>query len=193
MPKVETFDRDIILSQATTVFHDLGYNATSMQDLVDATGLNRSSIYNSFTSKKNLFLECLKFYENKNNREISKKLLKASNGFEAIQHLFEFYIYEMTKASDDKGCLIVNCKSEMANHENTITNFLTSNQQRMLELLEDLIFQGQQDHSINKLQSASAYALYIYSSIQGFRVTGILVTEPSKLKSISKTILQTLI
>ena len=68
MPKVETFNRDLVITQATEVFHDKGYNAASMQDLVDATGLNRSSIYNSFVSKLNLYIDCLEAYQYKYQR-----------------------------------------------------------------------------------------------------------------------------
>ncbi len=193
MPKVETFDRAIVIAQATEVFHDKGYNAASMQDLVDATGLNRSSIYNSFNDKLSLFLECLRLYEDKYTRETSKRLLRSSSGLEAIEQIFELYLYEMTKSKQERGCLIVNCKSEMANHEDRITNFLNSNQQKMLTLLEDLVGQGQDDKSINTSQDSRAYALYIYSSLQGFRMTGILVSKKSQLQGIIKTVLQTLI
>ena len=106
MPKVETFNRDVVLKQATEVFHDKGFNATSMQDLVDATGLNRSSIYNSFENKLNLYLECLKLYEDKYNRETSKRLLESSSGLEAIRLIFELYLNEMIKLKDERGCLI---------------------------------------------------------------------------------------
>ena len=193
MPKVETFNRDIVLKQATEVFHDNGFNATSMQDLVDATGLNRSSIYNSFENKLNLYLECLKSYEEKYNRETSKKLLESSNGLEAIQLIFELYLNEMTKLNDERGCLIVNCKSEMANREDTITNFLNANQHKTLGLLEDLVSKGQNDKSINNNKNPNEYALYLYASLQGFRMTGILISDKGQLQSIVSTVLQTLI
>ena len=50
MPKLETFDKVQVIDKAMYLFHAKGYHLTSMQDLVDATGLNRSSIYNSFGS-----------------------------------------------------------------------------------------------------------------------------------------------
>ena len=193
MPKVETFNKDVALKQATEIFHNKGYNATSMQDLVDATGLNRSSIYNSFESKMNLYLECLKLYESKYNREISKRLLNSNNGLEAIKFIFELYLNEMTKLKNERGCLIVNCKSEMANHEDTITNFLNANQQKTLALLEDLIYKGQEDKSLNNNKKPEEYALYLYASLQGFRMTGILISDKKQLQSIVNTVLQTLI
>ena len=192
MPKTETFDRDTVLIKATEVFQDKGYNATSMQDLVDATGLNRSSIYNSFVSKLNLYLECLRSYESKFNRDTSKVLLEAQNPFHAIELIFELYINIISVDKYDKGCLISNCKAEMANHEKSITNFLEGNQNRVLILLEDLISKGQDDALINTKQSPKDYALYLYSSLQGFRMTGILITERTKLKSIVNSILQTI-
>lgn len=193
MPKVETFDKSLVLSQATEVFHDKGFNATSMQDLVDATGLNRSSIYNSFESKHNLFLECLNTYQNKYLGKLSNTLLDASNPLQAIELIFNLYLNEVTHGKDTRGCLIVNCKSEMANHNKLITNFLQKNQEQMLSFLEDLVEKGQNQKLINKNKTYKEYALYLYSSIQGFRMTSILVSDKTQLESIIKTIKQVLI
>lgn len=193
MPKVETFDKTLVLEQATHVFHNKGYNATSMQDLVDATGLNRSSIYNSFENKHNLFLVCLNTYQNKYQIKISDTLLKATNPLEAIDFMFDLYLNEIAIDKDNRGCMIVNCKSEMANLDKTITNFLNKNQEQMLSLLEDLVQKGQNENLINKNKSYKDYALYLYSSIQGFRMTGILISNKTQLQSIIKTITQTLI
>ena len=65
MPRVEIFNREQVVDQMIRVFHNNGYNGTSMQDLVDATDLNRSSLYNSFGNKLNLYLECLNLYQEK--------------------------------------------------------------------------------------------------------------------------------
>ena len=192
MPKIETFNRDLVLTQATEVFQEKGYNATSMQDLVDATGLNRSSIYNSFVSKLDLFLDCLKSYESKFNRDTSKVLLKAKNPLHAIELIFELYINVISADKYDKGCLIGNCKAEMANQEKVITSFLENNQNNMLLFLEDLIVKGQDENLINTKQNSKDYALYLFSSLQGFRMTGILITERTQLKGIANSVLQSI-
>ncbi|WP_136481075.1 TetR/AcrR family transcriptional regulator [Cognatitamlana onchidii] len=193
MPKVETFNRDLVIEQVTNVFHDKGFNATSMQDIVDATGLNRSSIYNSFENKHNLFLECLKTYKSRSNNHLSDKLSTASNSLDAIALIFDVYIEEIIKNVHDKGCLIVNCASEMANHDVSITDFLFKNQSDMLTFLENLVSKGQKEQLINTNKSSKEYALYLYSSIQGFRMTGILISDKPELESIKNTIIQTLI
>ncbi|GAA3641985.1 TetR/AcrR family transcriptional regulator [Flavivirga jejuensis] len=193
MPKVETFDKELVLKRATEVFHDKGFNATSMQDLVDATTLNRSSIYNSFGSKLDLFLECLKSYQDTYVLKVSEILQSADNSLHAIELLFELYLHDTLKDKDDKGCLITNCISEMANQENAIVTFLKSNQKSFIKLLEELVAKGQKESSINLSRTPNEYALYLFSSIQGFRTAGILISNKKDLQTIANTIIQTLI
>jgi hypothetical protein len=55
MPRAKEFDPDDVLEQAMELFWAQGYEATSAQDLVDRTGLNRSSLYNTFGCKERDF------------------------------------------------------------------------------------------------------------------------------------------
>lgn len=193
MPKIETFDKTVAVNQALDVFHDKGYNATSMQDLVDATGLNRSSIYNTFGCKLDLFLECLKTYQDKYIVKNQAVVNKSNNSLEAIQYIFSMYLNEAIDPHIKKGCFIANCKSEMANQDQSITSFLLVNQEKTIQFIEDIIKQGQEQSVFNTNQSSKDYALYLFSAIQGFRMTSILISDKKQLQSIINTITQTLI
>ncbi|GAA0721819.1 TetR/AcrR family transcriptional regulator [Aquimarina litoralis] len=192
MPKVETFDRTNVLHSATEVFHKKGYNGTSMQDLVDATGLNRSSIYNSFGSKLGMFMEVLSFYRNNGNKKMGKEIVQNQNALDTLQSIFCWYISDIIEDKDNKGCLIVNCKSEMVNQEPLIRSFMEQNQEQMMAFLEDVVHNGQMEKIINEDQTAAQYALYLYSSIQGLRMTGILNTNKEELENLIHTILSVL-
>ena len=65
MGRNKDFDEEELLEKAVNVFWKKGYNATSAQDLVDALGINRSSLYNTYTDKKTLFTKSLKHYQQK--------------------------------------------------------------------------------------------------------------------------------
>lgn len=192
MPKVETFDRTNVLHNATEVFHKKGYNGTSMQDLVDATGLNRSSIYNSFGNKLGMFMEVLSFYRNNGNKKMGKEIVQNQNALDTLQSIFCWYISDIIEDKDHKGCLIVNCKSEMANQEPLIRSFMEQNQEQMMAFLEDVVHNGQMEKIVNEDQTAAQYALYLYSSIQGLRMTGILNTNKEELENLIHTILSVL-
>jgi TetR/AcrR family transcriptional repressor of nem operon len=55
MVRPREFDETEVLDQALCVFWRLGYEGTSIADLVSATGLQRQSLYNVFTDKHGLF------------------------------------------------------------------------------------------------------------------------------------------
>lgn len=55
MARPRAFDEELVLAQARRLFAAQGYNGTSIDDLVKATGLLRGSLYKAFGSKRNLF------------------------------------------------------------------------------------------------------------------------------------------
>jgi AcrR family transcriptional regulator len=59
MARPRAFDESQVLAQARQLFASQGYNGTSIDDLVRATGLLRGSIYKAFGSKRNLFEKLL--------------------------------------------------------------------------------------------------------------------------------------
>src|ERR1041384_4735339 len=58
----QAFDLPTVLEGAMVLFWTQGYEATSMQELVEATGINRGSIYNTFGDKEGLFIAVLDHY-----------------------------------------------------------------------------------------------------------------------------------
>ncbi|CAM3084801.1 TetR/AcrR family transcriptional regulator [Cupriavidus taiwanensis] len=55
MARPRTFDEDVVIARAAEVFGRIGYNACSVDDLVEATALHRGSLYKAFGSKRGLF------------------------------------------------------------------------------------------------------------------------------------------
>ncbi|MEO1031219.1 MAG: TetR/AcrR family transcriptional regulator [Bacteroidota bacterium] len=187
MPRVEIFNRDEVLEKVVQLFHSKGYNGTSMQDLVDATGLNRSSIYNSFGSKMELYQESLRVYKKHANTYVQKVLINNSEPLETIRKIF-------AASPEDKanGCFLGNCTTEMANQDREIKYFLKNNLNAMQDLFEALVSKGQTTGSINTDKSAKAYAAYLFTALQGLRITGILLNEQKEFESIVDTILSVL-
>lgn len=62
MVGVRQFDKQKALHDAMMVFWDLGYEATSVDDLAKATGLSRSSLYGTFGNKQELYLNVIDHY-----------------------------------------------------------------------------------------------------------------------------------
>lgn len=60
MGRPRSFDEHAVIAAAGKAFTDLGYEATSIDDLLQATGLHRGSLYQAFGSKRGLFLATLR-------------------------------------------------------------------------------------------------------------------------------------
>ena len=56
------FDEDVTIDRAVEVFWRQGYAATSIDDLVRATGLGRGSLYGAFGNKTEFFLRAIDQY-----------------------------------------------------------------------------------------------------------------------------------
>jgi TetR/AcrR family transcriptional repressor of nem operon len=190
MANILKFDRDQMLKSIALVFQEKGYNGTSMQDIVDITNLNRSSIYNSFGSKMALYLEALDVYKNDIIETSSKTISNAQCGLEAIQLLFRFHISRIINDNEGKGCMISNCKSELGSSgDKSIKKWLKNSESNNISLLEELVLNGQESGSINKNKSPAEYALYLFSSIQGLNMTGIFFKERKSLEDLVNNIL----
>ncbi len=192
MPRITEFDKEKVLKSAMYVFWEKGYNGTSMQDLVDATGLNRSSIYNSFGSKLALYQTTLSYYQKESGGMFRKALVEAGNPLEAIQLIFEGFLPEILGDEKDKGCFVMNCKSEMGNQDRDLKKWLLDAQEHTLSTFQDLIRDGQEQGIINKKQDCRSYAYFVFNAFQGFRMTGILIKDKNVLQQIIDNTLKVL-
>ncbi|UII34936.1 TetR/AcrR family transcriptional regulator [Fulvivirga ulvae] len=192
MPKNVTFDRDEIIRKVTDLFWKKGYHGTSMQDLVDATGLNRSSLYNSFGDKFSLFLESLKFYQDREQTLAFANLFKENSAIASIRSFFTALVDGIENDQDRKGCYLINCTAELSATEKKVQEFLLNNQQVLLCTFADLIRAGQEKGEISAHKNAHQLALYLFTSLQGLRLTGMLTTSKEDLNSVVDQVITSL-
>ncbi len=191
MPRTEDFDKEKVLTKIQNIFWIKGYNGTSMQDLVDASGLNRSSIYNSFGSKMELYKLVLKKYQHENKTALDQ-ICSNKNGLASIQSLFDGTIDYMINDKESKGCMFINCNTEMGNQNMLLQQVTKNNQETLVNFFKNLIEKGQLDQSITTNENSLTLAYYLVSSFQGLRITGMNTKNRSFLESIVKNIIKTI-
>ena len=112
MPRTKEYNIDEVLSLATKLFLRKGYEATSLNELVKVTHLNRHSLYNEFEDKEGFFLACVEYYtlEEKNLKTV-EILTREPIGMKNIEEFLENRI-EYALSDNCYGCLLVNTISE---------------------------------------------------------------------------------
>ena len=118
-------------------FHRHGYHATSVQTLVDCTGCGRGSLYNTFNSKRGLFICALRRYIS-TRQQLLVAALDQPSARGAILGLFESPIEQ----SRD-GCFIVNSSVELGPHDHEIAQVVAEAFHETEQLFLRLIGQGQ--------------------------------------------------
>lgn len=124
--RTKAFNHDEIVDAAMQVFWQLGYSATSIQDLVDATGLSRSSLYNAFENKHGLYAQALRRYHELTARNITL-LQEPGPVKELVRRLLMRIVNDELDGSAQRGCLAANAALELAGPDDSITELLAGN------------------------------------------------------------------
>ena len=112
-----SFDRDQALDAAVLVFWDKGYDGSSIEDLTDATGINRPSLYAAFGNKRDLFIQAIDRYAaTHGNRAFSAFRLEPDNR-NAIEQFFDASIECALAEGTPRGCLINTVATEAAEND----------------------------------------------------------------------------
>lgn len=117
MPWEKSFDTDEALDRAIGVFWAKGYEVTSMSDLIEATGINKGSLYNAFGSKKALFVQAFIQYDREQRQAALRSLSKKDDPVVAIETLFDDLVEQSVQDEDKKGCLLVNTAVNLPHHD----------------------------------------------------------------------------
>jgi TetR/AcrR family transcriptional repressor of nem operon len=102
--KIE-FDYDRAIHRATQVFWKNGYSNASLRGLLDAMGIGEGSFYNTLKSKKHLYLECLKHYNDTVLRRRLKALLSGASAKEGVRAFFKTVLDELDDPKTPRICL----------------------------------------------------------------------------------------
>ena len=189
MPKSETFDRNQVMDNITTLFWKKGFNGTSMQDIVDASGLNRSSIYNSFGDKFGLYLSSLKHYRSSLQAPIMDSL-KGLNPKEALRVFYEDVPRSIEENTSDRGCLITNCTTELINQNDSIDEYVAKSVDETIEFFRELLRIGKEQGEFDENLDIEKTALYLYSSLLGLRVTAMQIRSKEKISALIDEIIE---
>ncbi len=187
------FDNEEVLKKALSLFWEKGYNGTSISDLETVTGINRSSIYNTYGDKNQFFLKALELYENIQKISSDIHFKNAPSALTALRSLFESLTRQVLSDKKSKGCFIINTTTELANQDPVLNQFLIKRKDAYVKTFTALIKKAQVAGEIPVEKEARGIALYLFSSLQGLRITGMLSLSKRELRQISNHILSTLV
>jgi TetR/AcrR family transcriptional repressor of nem operon len=159
------YDRDTVLDRAIALFWQHGYSASSMQQVVKATGLQPGSIYLAFGNKEGLFREALERYSRKSLARIRETLDESPSIGEGICRILEENI-EASQKQNYCSCFLVKTQLELAAENNNLHKLAAQKLQEVEALFQHYL-EKDSDAELSR-QRATSIMLHIF----GMRVYG---------------------
>jgi TetR/AcrR family transcriptional regulator, transcriptional repressor for nem operon len=193
MARVKEFDEQQVLEKAIELFWVKGYNITSAQDLVDGLGISRSSLYDTYSDKRSLFINALKAYKEKSITRLSQLVAEIEDPEKAIRSFLQLAIKENVECKQHKGCLITNSTVEMAFQDKELAALVRSHMQAIEDILCAVIKKGQESGQFTTTHPARSLARFLFNNISGISVAGKYGVEKKQADDVIKVILSSLL
>jgi TetR/AcrR family transcriptional repressor of nem operon len=177
MARTREFDKDQALDAAMNLFWERGYEATSIQDLVDATGVQRQSLYDTFGSKHELFLQSLMRYQALAGHHLSDLTkIHPRGGLPLIRAIFESCASQTV--CDSRGCFAANCAAELGSSDPAVAERVRIGRDGMEEVFKRCLLQANAVRELKNSSSVSALAQFLVNAFFGLRL--LAKTRPTK-------------
>ncbi|MDH3607888.1 MAG: TetR/AcrR family transcriptional regulator [Gammaproteobacteria bacterium] len=163
------FNPGIALDAAMHEFWRNGYEATSLQDLLNSMGLSKSSFYQTFSSKEKLFHQCLKHYQEQMAIKLEKDLSRSSLGIDFIQQAFSDIADEAKKENEQKGCLVINTANEFGQKNSEIAIIVKQSIDRFERIFLKAVKRAQSESDISETKNATVLAQYLVGNMGGIK------------------------
>jgi len=169
MARPVEFDRDQAVEVAMKLFWCQGYSATSLNQLLEGTGIGRSSFYAAFGDKRSLFVEVLQLFSERT-REMLVEALSETESLEAIRRFFYTTLLEVPRSRAGRGCMMVNTLLELADVDDELSALAAHELGRIETVFEACFEQAQRAGQYPTTRSASDLAAHVMVLNQGIRV-----------------------
>ena len=180
--------RSFIIEASSAIFNEKGYAGTSMNDLTEATGLTKGSIYGNFQSKEDVALAVFDYNFQKVTNVIQREVDRAETYYDKLMVYAHVYHRFSESEFPKGGCPVLNTAIEADDTKERLkakaANALRSWHKNISSLLSEGTARGEFKEVINYMQLASS----IIALIEGGMMITKVTDSDDYLRQATKTI-----
>lgn len=157
-----------VLDNAMHAFWARGYDACSVKDLMEITGLSKGSLYGYFGDKRSLFDSCLIRYRIRTTQWLFDSLDDSDSTMEFVEKALNRVVVEAGKDSP-QGCFVMNTASEFGQLNPQVAAIVSESLDQFTDVFRTGFIRGQVTGEIPNEIPAAELAAYVVSSMAGLR------------------------
>lgn len=178
--------RQFIIECAAPIFNKKGYAGTSLQDLLQATGLSKGALYGNFANKDEIALAVFDYNFNFIKKSLIQRTAQTDSTVEKFLAMLQFYRKEWTNLVANGGCPLLNAAVEADDNLPMLQARVHESFQYWQRSLEKLMLQGMLQGELRTDLNPSQQAVLIMSLLEG----GILIAKATSQSQAFDTCLQ---
>lgn len=159
--------RQLIIDKALPIFNTKGYNAASISDITNATGITKGAIYGNFKNKDEVVTAAFEKGVQIVTGQIGSRIRQADTAPEKLMAMLNYYAEYITRPPIPGGCPVLNSSIEADDS----LPFLRAKVIRSIALIKDslvkIVNRGIREGQIKSDVDAEEFAIAFYATIEG--------------------------
>lgn len=181
MARTREFDPREALDTAMTLFWERGFGDTSMEDIVESTGVSRYGLYGTFGNKRELFIAALQRYAEQMASEVHPRLFSADATREDIAAFLRGAVERSEAPGGPRGCMVCNTAIEIAPHDPAIAAAVRDLFDRLGDAIATAVRNSQAAGDVDPKLDPRAIGQLLVGAMQGMVVLARAGTSRTRL------------
>lgn len=174
------------------VFWTRGYEAASLEDLLAEMGLSKSSFYQAFGSKAELFQKCLEHYRDMSAQMLQASLAVSSSGWDFIRMTLEGVADSTGKKMGRAGCLLMNTAAEFGQRDAAVISTVSAGLGRIQDIFKAALERAKVEGALSAAADTKNLALFLATNLGGLKGMARAGATPQAIRSVIGIVLAAL-
>ncbi|MDR9854273.1 TetR/AcrR family transcriptional regulator [Paenibacillus sp. VCA1] len=192
MARNKEFDTTLVLHKAMEVFGHYGYEGTSLQTLLDGLGIARQSLYDTYGTKKDLFIKAVRHYVNEKSSGVVAHLEGGESVKKAIAEIFRTIVSVLQDEERRRECMILHSAIDQIPHDPDIAALFEQDRSRLEKAFHEALVRAQNQGEISVGKDLHMLARYLYHARYAMTQAAKLMNDPKELEEIAAVTLSVL-
>lgn len=192
MARNKEFDTTLVLHKAMEVFGHYGYEGTSLQTLLDGLGIARQSLYDTYGTKRDLFIKAVRHYVNEKSSGVVAYLEGGGSVKKAIAEIFRTIVSVLQDEERRRECMILHSAIDQIPHDPDIAALFEQDRSRLEKAFHEALVRAQNQGEISVGKDLHVLARYLYHARYAMTQAAKLMNDPKELEEIAAVTLSVL-
>lgn len=192
MARNKEFDTTLVLHKAMEVFGHYGYEGTSLQLLLEGLGIARQSLYDTYGTKRDLFIKAVKYYLDEKSSAVIAHLAQPGPVKDTIAEIFAIIVDTLKDEQRRKECLILHSAIDQVPHDPEIAQIFEQDKIRLEQALYEALARAEQEGELGLNQDLRSLARYLYHSRYALTQVAKLTDDPLVIEQVAAVTLSVL-